>query len=71
MEQIGLSKEEYFHLKAIALVNCNCIVEEPGRLQDVKDALVLSLFDLVAAVRYVSSVCDSLLFSIFNLVFLF
>ncbi|KAK2707509.1 hypothetical protein QYM36_015273 [Artemia franciscana] len=55
MEQIGLSKEEYFHLKAIALINCNCIVEEPGRLQDVKDALVLSLFDLVAAVRNTSS----------------
>ncbi|XP_065563848.1 steroid hormone receptor ERR2-like [Artemia franciscana] len=55
IEQIGLSKEEYFHLKAIALVNCNCIVEEPGRLQDVKDSLVLSLFDLVAAVRNTSS----------------
>lgn len=51
IQRLGLTREEYYMLKALILANSDARSDEPQALYRFRDAILNSLSDCVAAVR--------------------
>lgn len=51
IQRLGLTREEYYILKALILANSDVRLDEPQALYRFRDSILYSLSDCVAAVR--------------------
>jgi hypothetical protein len=51
LDALGLRREEFLFLKAIAISNCDIRVEDDNSLKRLRDNLLTSLYDCVTVIR--------------------
>ena len=56
LEQLSVTREEYYLLKALVLVNCDVRVESMAHVKKLRETVLSALSDCSAALRYTSSI---------------
>lgn len=53
LEQLSVTREEYYLLKALVLVNCDVRVESMAHVKKLRETVLAALSDCSAALRYI------------------
>ena len=52
LEQLSVTREEYYLLKALVLINCDVRVESMAHVKKLRESVLSALSDCASALRY-------------------